>query len=99
MIQAVTKDGLQPYQLFDMLPIQIPEGEFFMMGDNRDHSNDSRFWGTVKYKYIVGKPWFIYFSWDENKQIRWNRVFRTPSSIEKDMEGKQLEINHKEGIY
>ncbi|WP_321468442.1 signal peptidase I [Halarcobacter sp.] len=96
---SVTKDGLQPYQLFDMLPIQIPEGEFFMMGDNRDHSNDSRFWGTVKYKYIVGKPWFIYFSWDENKQIRWNRVFRTPSSIEKDMEGKQLEINHKEGIY
>ncbi|WP_321314545.1 signal peptidase I [Halarcobacter sp.] len=96
---SVTKDGLQPYQLFDMLPIQIPEGEFFMMGDNRDHSNDSRFWGTVKYKYIVGKPWFIYFSWDENKQIRWDRVFRTPSSIEKDMEGKQLEINHKEGIY
>ncbi|WP_320033327.1 signal peptidase I [Halarcobacter sp.] len=96
---AVTRDGLQPYQLFDMLPIQIPEGEFFMMGDNRDHSNDSRFWGTVKYKYIVGKPWFIYFSWDENKEIRWDRVFRTPSSIEKDMEGKQLEINHKEGIY
>ena len=96
---TVTKDGLQPYQLFDMMPIQIPEGEFFMMGDNRDHSNDSRFWGTVEYKYIVGKPWFIYFSWDENKEIRWDRVFRTPSSIEKDMEGKQLKINHKEGIY
>lgn len=95
----VTKDGLQPYQLFDMLPIQIPEGEFFMMGDNRDHSNDSRFWGTVEYKYIVGKPWFVYFSWDENKEIRWDRVFRSVDGIEKDMEGKKVEINHKEGIY
>ena len=35
-----------------------------MMGDNRDHSNDSRFWGSVQYKYIVGTPWFIYFSWE-----------------------------------
>jgi signal peptidase I len=96
---SVTRDGLQPYQLFDMLPTQIPEGEFFMMGDNRDHSNDSRFWGTVAYKFIVGTPWFIYFSWDENKEIRWDRVFRTVGSIEEDMEGKNQEINHKEGIY
>ncbi len=97
---SVERDaGLRPFQLFDMLPIQIPEGEFFMMGDNRDHSNDSRFWGTVPYKYIVGKPWFIYFSWDENKEIRWNRVFRTIDSLEKEMIGKEFEINHKEGIY
>ncbi len=96
---SVTRDGLQPYQLFDMLPTQIPEGEFFMMGDNRDHSNDSRFWGTVAYKFIVGTPWFIYFSWDDNKEIRWDRVFRTVGSIENDMEGKNQEINHKEGIY
>ena len=95
----VTRDGLQPHQLFDMLPIQIPEGEFFMMGDNRDHSNDSRFWGTVAYKFIVGKPWFIYFSWDDDKIIRWDRVFRTVENIEKDMTGKELEINHEKGIY
>jgi len=43
---------------------KIPEGEFYMVGDNRDHSNDSRFWGSVPYKLIVGKPWFIYFSWE-----------------------------------
>lgn len=96
---SVTKDGLQPFQLFDMLPIEVPKGEFFMMGDNRDHSNDSRFWGTVPYKFIVGKPWIIYFSWDEDKKIRWDRVFRTVESIEEDMRGKDLEINHEKGIY
>ena len=96
---AVTKNGLAPYQLFDMFPVKIPEDEFFMMGDNRDHSNDSRFWGTVPYKFIVGKPWFVYFSWDDNKEIRWDRVFRTVKGIEEDMAGKDLEINHKEGIY
>ncbi len=95
----VTKDGLQPYQLFDMMPIQIPEDETFMMGDNRDHSNDSRFWGTVPYKFVVGKPWFIYFSWDKEKVIRWDRVFRKVDSIEEDMNGKKLDINHEKGIY
>ena len=40
----------------------IAKDEFFMLGDNRDHSNDSRFWGTVKYKYVVGKPWFVFMS-------------------------------------
>lgn len=83
----------------DFKAYQIPEGEYFMMGDNRDHSNDSRFWGTVPYKDIVGTPWFIYFSWDEDYKIRWNRVFRSVEGIEKDMEGKKVEIHHKEGIY
>ena len=95
----VVRDGLTPYQLFDMMPIQIPEDETFMMGDNRDHSNDSRFWGTVPYKFVVGKPWFIYFSWDKEKIIRWDRVFRTVDSLEEDMAGKELEINHEKGIY
>ncbi len=95
---TITKNGLQPSQLFDMTPIKVPDGEFFMMGDNRDHSNDSRFWGTVKYKYIVGTPWFIYFSWDEDKNIRWDRVFQTPKQLENS---KYItnEIKHKEGIY
>ncbi|WP_428027093.1 signal peptidase I, partial [Arcobacter sp.] len=96
---TITRNGTPFRQLFDMNPIKIPENEYFMMGDNRDHSNDSRFWGTVPYKFIVGTPWFIYFSWDKNYEVRWNRVFRTVGSIEKEMEGKKLEINHEKGIY
>ena len=95
---SVTKNGLAPLELFSMMPIQIPEGEYFMMGDNRDHSNDSRFWGTVQYKHIVGTPWFIYFSWDENKEIRWDRVFSSVDSIEESMD-KDQKIEHEKGIY
>ncbi|RXJ98883.1 signal peptidase I [Arcobacter sp. CECT 8986] len=95
----VVNNGLAPAALFNMLPIKVPKGEYFMMGDNRDHSNDSRFWGTVEYKYIVGKPWFIYFSWDKDKKVRWDRVFRTVESIEKDLIGKKVDINHEKGIY
>jgi len=95
---SVQNDGSQPLQLFNMRPIQVPEGEFFMMGDNRDHSNDSRFWGTVKYRFIVGKPWFIYFSWDDEKEIRWNRVFSSVESLANDTK-KNQEIDHQEGIY
>ena len=95
---AIVRNGFQPEQLFNTSLIKVPEDEFFMMGDNRDHSSDSRFWGTVKYKLIVGKPWFIYFSWDENKKIRWDRVFRTPKGLE-DSRYITQEIKHKEGIY
>ena len=66
----IVNNGLYPSELFNTPAIIIPEDETFMMGDNRDHSNDSRFWGTVPYKDIVGTPWFIYFSWNENKEIR-----------------------------
>jgi len=41
---------------------KVEKDRFYMMGDNRDNSNDSRFWGSVPYKLIVGQPWVIYFS-------------------------------------
>ena len=96
---SVVNNGLNPSQLFNMLPIIVPEDETFMMGDNRDHSNDSRFWGTVPYKFIVGTPWFIYFSWDDNKEIRWDRVLKQVDTIEETMHNKEIEINHEKGIY
>ena len=95
---SIKESNLQPTQLFHMMPIIVPEDEYFMMGDNRDHSNDSRFWGTVPYKFIVGKPWFIYFSWDEDKNIRWDRVFQTPKQLE-NSKYITSEIKHQEGIY
>jgi signal peptidase I len=94
----VTRANTQFRQLFDMMPIIVPEDQYFMMGDNRDHSNDSRFWGTVPYKFIVGKPWFIYFSWDNDYKIRWDRVFKTPESLE-DSHYTKGPINHEQGIY
>jgi signal peptidase I len=58
-------------------PLTVPKGELFMMGDNRDNSNDSRFWGTVRMDYVKGHAMFIYWSWDNERHWpRWNRLFR-----------------------
>ncbi len=81
---AVKFGALVPLEIFEFPPYRVPDGEFFMMGDNRDHSNDSRFWGPVPYRLIVGKPWFVYFSWDKNYKIRWNRIGRLVDTLQKD---------------
>ena len=58
-------------------PFTVPRGELFMMGDNRDNSNDSRYWGPLKMDHVKGRAMFLYWSWngDENWP-RWNRIFR-----------------------
>ena len=80
--EKIINDGRYPAPIFNFAPIKVDENNYFMMGDNRDHSNDSRFWGAVPYDNIEGTPWFIYFSVDENWEIRWDRVGKTPTDLE-----------------
>lgn len=56
-------------------PIKVPENKLFVMGDNRDQSFDSRFWGFVDLKAVSGEAFIIYWSWDNNNfGIRWKRI-------------------------
>jgi len=59
-------------------PITIPRNKFFAMGDNRDNSHDSRFWGMVDIDEIKGEAFIIYWSWDSFEsllnKVRWGRI-------------------------
>jgi len=55
-------------------PITLPEGAYFAMGDNRDNSNDSRYWGFVSGEDVIGKPLFVYWSYQNEPYLPGDRT-------------------------
>jgi len=56
-------------------PIKVPENCYFMMGDNRENSSDSRVWGPVPFELMKGTAFLIYWSWNgPDRNVRWSRI-------------------------
>ena len=66
--RLVLRDNFGPYA--------VPAGELFCLGDNRDNSEDSRFWGSVPVALVKGRAVLVYWSVEDHGAVRWRRMFR-----------------------
>ena len=65
--------GIQPRDNYG--PVVVSKNSLFVMGDNRDHSLDSRYWGFVRLEEVKGKAFLIYWSWNGHRHnLRWGRI-------------------------
>jgi signal peptidase I len=85
LLPEVDRDAYHPSR-DNWGPLQVPAGQYFVMGDNRDNSYDSRYWGFVDRRVIRGRPLFVYYSFDHDSwralpfltAIRWGRIGSQP---------------------
>jgi len=85
LLPSVSRDTYQPTR-DNWGPVVVAPDSFFVMGDNRDNSYDSRYWGFVPRSVVRGRPLFIYYSFDHDSwralpfltAIRWSRIGHEP---------------------